>query len=320
LKIDSYKILVGNATDIGQIRSYNEDYMAHFKTPYGYCIIVCDGMGGHAAGDVASQGAIEAIKHYLQDGKVTKLDTANSLQNAIEFANYKLREMVQQNPALTGMGTTCVMALINKAEMYVAHAGDSRLYLIRDNNIKQLSKDHSTIQNLIDTGVLTEEEALLSDKRNQITKAIGIFEKVEPTVTKDAFRLKHNDKILLCSDGLTAHVSQKEILETTKAHSDVQEAAMKLIEKANSGGGSDNITVQLIQYYGKSSTLKKNRRIKKIIRIAVIFFIVIAIGYVTYRKLGPSDKDKTKMKEPISTSNNDSIDDNEKPNGITKPN
>lgn len=293
MKIDSYNIIVGNATDVGKIRESNEDYMAHFATTYGYCVIVCDGMGGHVAGDIAAQGAIEAIRHYLQDGKVTKLDTPNSLLNAIEFANFKLRETVLQNSALSKMGTTCIMALINNSEMYVAHAGDSRLYLIRDNNIKQLSKDHSTIQNLIDAGVLTEEEAKISDKRNQITKAIGIFEKVEPTVTKEAYLLKKNDKILLCSDGLTAHLSQIEILETINANPDVQGAAMELIEKANLGGGSDNITVQLIQYYGKSSNLGKNRRIKKIIRIAVITLIAIALGSLAYLKFVRSDKEKS---------------------------
>lgn len=290
MKIDSYNIIVGNATDIGQIREHNEDYMAHFDTPYGYCVVICDGMGGHAAGDVASQGAIDAIKHYLQDGKVTRLDNAVSLFNAIEFANYKLREMVQQNPGYAGMGTTCVMALINKAEMHIAHAGDSRLYLIRDNNIKQLSKDHSTIQNLIDAGVLTEEEAAVSEKRNQITKAIGIFEKVEPTVTKNPFQLKHNDKILLCSDGLTGHASPKEILDVINLYPDVQIASMKLIEKANLGGGSDNITVQLIQYTGKSSANRKYKLRRRILWITILLLIVGILSFIVYKEWGSSFK------------------------------
>jgi serine/threonine protein phosphatase PrpC len=278
LKIDSFDIIVGNATDVGKIRECNEDYLAHFDTTYGYCIIVCDGMGGHAAGDVASQGAIEAIKHYLQDGKVTKLDTPNSLQNAIEFANYKLRETVMQNSELTGMGTTCVMALINNAEMFVAHAGDSRLYLIREKSIKQLSKDHSTIQNLIDAGVLTEEEAKVSEKRNQITKAIGIFEKV-----------------LLCSDGLTAHVNDDEILEIINSNTDVQEASLKLIEKANNGGGTDNITVQIIQYIGKSSIVRKKRPVKKMLRFGIITLIVAVLVYVIYNKWLPKHNEKIKL-------------------------
>jgi len=304
LRIDTFNIIVGNATDVGKLRKCNEDYLAHFVTTYGYCIIVCDGMGGHAAGDVASQGAIEAIKHYLQDGKVTKLDTQNSLQNAIEFANYKLRETVKTNSALTGMGTTCVMALINRDEMYIAHAGDSRLYLIRDKNIKQLSKDHSTIQILIDAGVLTEEEAKVSEKRNQITKAIGIFEKVEPSISKEAISLKNNDKILLCSDGLTAHVSDEEILEIISANTDVQDASLRLIEKANNGGGTDNITVQLIQYTGKSSIVSKNQHGKKILRYAIISIVVAALGYLAYNKWWPSTRtEKAVNKASINTTN-----------------
>jgi protein phosphatase len=302
LKIDAYHIIVGNATDVGKVREHNEDYMAHFETPYGYCVIVCDGMGGHAAGDVASQGAVEAIRHYLQDGKITKLDATSSLQNAIEFANYKLREMVQQNPEFAGMGTTCVMVLINKAEMHMAYAGDSRVYLIRDKHIRQLSKDHSTIQHLIDTGILTEQEAKVSEKRNQITKAIGIFEKVGPTVTKVPFMLKYNDRILLCSDGLTGHVESNEILEIINVNSDVQVASMKLIEKANLEGGSDNITVQLIHYAGSSSTIRTHRPIKKIIRAVVIILIIVAIGFATYWKLGPSIKHEPIRNETIKPS------------------
>lgn len=291
MKIESYHIIVGNATDIGQIREHNEDYLAHFEMPGGYCVIVCDGMGGHAAGEIASQGATEAIKHYLQDGKLTKLDTAVSLHNAIEFANYKLREMVQQNAGLAGMGTTCVMMVIINDEMYVAHAGDSRLYLIRDNCIKQLTKDHSTIQNLIDAGVLTGEEARVSDKRNQITKAIGIFEKVNPTVAKYPFRLKHKDKFLLCTDGLTAHVEDEDLLKIVSSHADVQVAAMKLIEMANNGGGTDNITVQVIQYTGQSSATRKHQRLKKLVFIVSFILIASALSFYAFKKWGTSSKD-----------------------------
>lgn len=287
MKIDSYNLTIGNATDVGKVREVNEDYMAHFATAYGYCAIVCDGMGGHAAGDVASQGAIAAIKHYLQDGNVTRLDTTTSIQNAIEFANYKLRESVKQNSGLVGMGTTCVMALICNAEMYIANAGDSRLYLIRGKHIKQLSKDHSAIQDLIDAGVLTEEEAMLSEKRNQITKAIGIFEKVEPSISKEPFQILTNDKILLCSDGLTAHVSRDEILEIINDNEDVQLAALKLTEKANANGGSDNITVQLIQYSGKPSLNHKRKRSIKMFRYAIISLIIMVLGIVAYLKLWP---------------------------------
>ena len=250
MEIAPYHITIGNATDIGRVRERNEDYMAHFDTPLGYCIIVCDGMGGHAAGEVASQNAVDAIRCFLQNGKIIKLDIATTLQNAIEFANYKLREMAQQNPVLKGMGTTCVLALIKNAEMFVAHAGDSRLYLIRDKKIQQITKDHSAVQNLIDLGALTEEEAEQSNKKNLITKAIGIFEKVEPVVTLHPIILSHNDKILLCSDGLTGQVSMQNIMKTINSNNDVQHAALQLIEKANKEEGVDNITVQIIHYTG----------------------------------------------------------------------
>jgi PPM family protein phosphatase len=309
LKVDSYRIIVGNATDTGIVRSYNEDYMAHFDTPYGYCIIVCDGMGGHAAGDIASRAATEALKHYLQDGNLTKLETPNSLQNALEFANYKLRQMVRENPKLAGMGTTCVMALIYRSDLFIAHAGDSRIYLIRNNTIRQLTRDHSTIQNLIDSGIMTPEEAKHSNKKNQITKAIGIFDRVEPSVAKHALHLKHNDKILLCSDGLTTHVDQKEILKTVKAHVDAQDAALQLVEKANLLGGTDNITVQLIHYYGKSTvTLKEKIQIKRIVIASIIFLMVLALGYFVYQKIRPAMMQKnTETDLPVSLPANDSI-------------
>lgn len=200
--IAGYPISIGNATDVGKHRAHNEDYLAHFPTSFGYCIVVCDGMGGHAAGEVAAQHATAAIREYLEDGQNTKADAALCLTNAIEFANFRLREMVREDKELSGMGTTCVIALLKGTHFYLAHAGDSRAYLIRNGEIQQVTKDHSSVQEMIDNGVLTEEEAAVSDKRNQISKALGLFEKVAPTVTKTPLPLKHDDKILLCSDGL----------------------------------------------------------------------------------------------------------------------
>ncbi len=264
---------MGNATDVGKVRQCNEDYMAHFGTAYGYCIIVCDGMGGHAAGDVASRAAVEAIRHYLQDGRITKTDTSNALHNAIEFANFRLREMVAQKPELSGMGTTCVIALIKNAELYVAHAGDSRLYFVRNNHTEQVTRDHSTVQDLIDAGMLTQDEARQSEKRNQITKAIGIFEKVGSSILAEPIQLNYNDKILLCSDGLTTHVSENEISEMINLNEDVQLTASQLVDKANEGGGTDNITVQLIHYIGKPTPGQKLGQLGKLFNTMLAFLI-----------------------------------------------
>lgn len=286
MKIENYNINIGNATDVGKIRQYNEDYLAHFSTSSGYCVIVCDGMGGHAAGDVASQAAVEAIKHYLQDGTITKLDTPDSLLNAIEFANYRLREMVEQKPALAGMGTTCVIALFNNNEMYAAHAGDSRLYLIRNKEIKQISKDHSTVQQLIDAGAMSEEEAKQSNKRNQITKAIGIFEKVEPSISQTPILLKPYDKILLCTDGLTTHLEDKEIRKIISLNEDVQTAALKLTESANANGGSDNITVQLVEFTGESNKNRNKHPGRSVLKV-VFALLVVALGVFSYKYFKP---------------------------------
>lgn len=284
MKVSDYHIAIGNATDVGKIREQNEDYMAHFNTPLGYCIIICDGMGGHAAGQVASQNAVGAIQQYLQDKQNENSDITVALKNAIEFANFQLREMMTKDPALKGMGTTCVLALIKDGWLYTAHAGDSRLYLIRKGSTEQITKDHSSVQKLIDIGVLTEKEAELSDKKNQISKAIGVFEKVDPAISETPVALHKNDIILLCSDGLTGHVSREKIQETVIANKDVQNAALKLTELANTGGGSDNITVQVVHYTGKTKIKKRKWLARKRVAIIFLVFIVLAFGFIGYKK------------------------------------
>lgn len=282
--IPLYNIAIGNITDIGKIREQNEDYMAHFDTLLGYCIIVCDGMGGHAAGHIASQNAIIAIQQFLKDPKNENNSVPVALKNAIEFANFQLREMVVQNPALSGMGTTCVLALIKRGLLFTAHAGDSRIYLIRKGLVKQITKDHSSVQKLIDIGVLTEEEAELSNKKNEILKAIGIFEKVDPTITEMPIELHKYDKLLLCSDGLTGHVSKEEIAETVLSTDDIQKAVTRLVEMANEGGGTDNITVQLVNYTGKTITNKKKLSIKKLVAVCILLVAVICFSFWMYKK------------------------------------
>jgi len=294
LKISDYHISIGNATDVGKVREHNEDYLAHFDTPLGYCIIICDGMGGHAAGDVAAQSATAAIQQFLQDPSNKNSTIPIALKNAIEFANYKLKEMMNQNPALKGMGTTTIVALIKNGRLYTAHAGDSRLYLIKKGGIKQLTKDHSSVQQLIDQGVLTEAEAELSDKKNQISKAIGIFDKVEPTITESSFPLNKNDKLLLCSDGLTGHLSKEKIYETILSFDNIQSAAMKLVELANGNGGSDNITVQLVHYAGQSMRSKKKILSKRNTAIVIVVFALSLFWVWAFKNHNSNNKMVTK--------------------------
>ena len=250
MKPADYHITIGNATDIGKARKENEDYLAHFNTPNGYCILICDGMGGHTAGQIAAQSASIAMQQYLQDSQNGKTDISKELIHAIEFANFRLREIIKEKPALTGMGTTCVLALIKNGQLYTAHAGDSRIYLIRKKSIKQITKDHSSIQQLIDEGVLTKKEAEMSINKNEIVKAIGVFETVSPTVLAKPIALQKNDRLLLCSDGLTEHLRKDVIAATIQSIDDVQNASLQLVQLANDNGGSDNITVQVIHYMG----------------------------------------------------------------------
>ena len=282
--ITEYNISIGSATHTGKVRELNEDSMAHFDTPIGYCIIVCDGMGGHAAGDVASQNAVNSIQQFLQDSNNMLPVILAVLKNAVEFANFHLREMITASPALKGMGTTLVLALIKDGQLYTAHAGDSRIYLLQNGGIEQITKDHSPVQKLIDIGVLTEEEAELSDKKNQISKAIGIFEKVEPSVTATPIRMQHNDTIVLCSDGLTGHVNKMKIAEIVASTADIEEAALQLIAEANEGGGSDNITVQLVHYSGNPTAIKKKRPLKRIITILIVLIVIAAVLFWGYNK------------------------------------
>ncbi len=250
MKPADYFISIGNATDVGKVRELNEDYLAHFDTPLGYCIIICDGMGGHTGGQVAAQTAALAIQKYLQDSQIDATGTPVTLSNAFEFANFQIRKLIGEKPSLNGMGTTCVLALIENGKLFTAHAGDSRIYLIRKNKILQITRDHSSVQQLIDEGVMTEEEAGASDKKNQIIKAIGVFEKVQPTISENPITLSKDDKILLCSDGLTEHLTAATIFTIVEKIQNIQEASLELIHSANRNGGTDNITVQMIHYTG----------------------------------------------------------------------
>jgi serine/threonine protein phosphatase PrpC len=297
LNASDYHIAIGNATDVGKIRERNEDYMAHFDTPFGYCIIICDGMGGHAAGEVASQNAVVAIRQYLQDKENENEAITVAMKNAIEFANFQLREMMNKNPALKGMGTTCVLALIKDGQLYISHAGDSRLYLIRNGNADYITKDHSSVQKLIDSGVLTEEEAELSDKKNQISKAIGVFEKVDPAITESPVILQKDDKLLLCSDGLTGHVTRKKILETLSAEDNVQNLSLKLVELANTGGGSDNITVQVVHFTGNTIMNDKKPVALKSLAIVVLLIAGLLLGFIGYMKNENSGNQKPVSKD-----------------------
>nr|WP_294463746.1 Stp1/IreP family PP2C-type Ser/Thr phosphatase [uncultured Sellimonas sp.] len=234
-------------TDIGRKREINQDYVFATDETIGNLpnlLVVADGMGGHRAGDFASKFTVEVLAEEVQNSKETHPEAI--IGNAIQAANERLLAEAEKDNRLEGMGTTLVAATIMDHVLYFANVGDSRLYLI-NKEIRQLSKDHSMVEEMVRLGGLTEEEAKHHPDKNIITRAIGVKQKVEPDFFE--YRLKGGDTILMCSDGLTNMVDDDEIFQIVKSARDIVEAVESLIQRANENGGSDNIGVVLAQPY-----------------------------------------------------------------------
>ena len=234
-------------TDIGRKREINQDYVFATDETIGNLpnvLVVADGLGGHRAGDFASRFTVEVLAEEVQNSKETHPEQI--LGNAIQTANERLMEEAAKDSRLEGMGTTLVAATILDHVLYFANVGDSRLYLI-NKEIRQLSKDHSMVEEMVRLGGLTEEEAKHHPDKNIITRAMGVKDKVEPDFFE--YRLKGGDTILMCSDGLTNMVDDDEIFQIVKSARDIVEAVETLIQRANENGGSDNIGIVLAQPY-----------------------------------------------------------------------
>lgn len=230
-------------TDRGRVRTDNQDaYFAGKITDDSVFAVVCDGMGGANAGNVASELAVRHISEYVirsyRDG-MDMTDTVKTLKNAIVSANISLYDKAVNNAELAGMGTTAVAAFVKDGTAVIAHVGDSRIYLV-NGEIKQLTRDHSVVQSLIESGKITPEDAKVHPRKNVITRALGAEEDV--AVDSDCLNLSNGDTLLLCSDGLTNFLDDKDIL-TVFQNNDISAVAERLVEEANKNGGGDNITV-----------------------------------------------------------------------------
>ena len=211
--------------------------------------VVCDGMGGANAGEVASDMAIKYISERLAAGwrkNMSNESVINLLTTAITAANICIFDKAAENRQLQGMGTTVVAGVMLGDRLVVAHAGDSRAYLFGE-ELTCLTKDHSFVQDLVDAGQITEEQAKFHPDKNYITRALGIEERIEIDFAEYSFGDK--DKLLLCSDGLTNYVSEAEIAEILSAE-DVHDTAAKLVAAANRNGGGDNVTAVVIARQG----------------------------------------------------------------------
>ena len=232
-------------TDIGRKREVNQDYVYVTDKPVGHVpnlFVVADGMGGHKAGDFASKYAVQVLEEHVRNH--SGMGPELIITDAVREANRKIVEKAKQDTGLEGMGTTLVVATIIEHTLYFANVGDSRLYLIRD-EIKQLSKDHSLVEEMVRLGGINEEEAKHHADKNIITRAIGAKDDVE--VDFFEYRLQKGDIILMCTDGLTNMVDDDEIFRIVKGGRDVVETAMQLVEKANENGGKDNIGIVLVE-------------------------------------------------------------------------
>ncbi len=232
-------------THIGLVRKKNEDSCYAAELNDGFFAIVADGMGGHNGGEVASGIVIDTSRLYLEEKPLAQL-TPDDIIHVLSLSNKNVWEKACRDKELKGMGSTATLVLIRDDEAIIGHVGDSRAYLFRNGQLEQLTKDHSYVQILIESGYITKEEALRHPHRNIITRAIGTENEVQPDVL--TIDLLTGDVLLLCSDGLNNAVTDETITEILK--NGIPEAADKLIEASLAAGGTDNISVVIAETDG----------------------------------------------------------------------
>lgn len=234
-------------TDIGKKRKLNQDYVFSSDKPLGNLpniFIVADGMGGHNAGDYASKYTVETMKEEIE--RSFEKNTVKIMGKAIEMANIHIRQKAEEQESLNGMGTTVVAATcLGDKYLEVANVGDSRLYIVNDSKIEQITRDHSLVEEMIRMGGIDRESARIHPDKNIITRAIGARDAVE--VDFFNVELHPGDIVLMCSDGLTNMLEDGEIYRILRGGGSVEEKAEELVTAANNNGGRDNITVIIIE-------------------------------------------------------------------------
>ncbi len=252
----SWTIQVAGKSDIGCVRTNNEDNFG-FDARYGV-FVVCDGMGGQAAGEVASKLGVDTVLEYFRDASKLRTfphhgrnfpdvsERGNALASAVQLANTTIFEAASKTSAHAGMGSTIVAVAAESNFYSVCHVGDSRGYLIRKGEIKQLTADHSLVMEQVRRGLMTLEEAERSEMQNIIIRALGSEPTVEPDV--DDFVALPGDTLLLASDGLTKHVKDPKLLEFVQTSPTLDKAVDAMIQAAKDHGGDDNITVLLLRF------------------------------------------------------------------------
>ncbi len=250
------QVRAGAMTDVGMVRELNEDIVmtveyrrdSQVEPAERYLYVVCDGMGGAAAGEIAAAIAVTTIRNYIESGigSTPGEDLGQLLRLALEEANSKIIEYQAAHPEARGMGSTAVGLLVMPPRAAIAWVGDSRAYLLENGALRQVTKDHSLVERLVEIGQITAEEARHHEHKNVITRSLGARASGPAGAEAVEFRLKRGDRLMLCSDGLTAHVDDAKIGEVLRRHSDPVAATRELVVAANAGGGTDNVSVMVV--------------------------------------------------------------------------
>jgi len=229
------KVTAAVATDVGLVRDGNEDSYLTDEPLFA----VADGMGGHRGGEVASQLAVETLEKLFKKG-------IGELPDQVREANRVVFERSVVDEKVAGMGTTLTAALVEGDRIRLAHVGDSRAYLLREGDLRLLTEDHTLVHRMVTEGEISKEEAETHPQRSVLTRALGVETVVD--VDDDTVQVRPGDRLLLCTDGLTSMVSEQAVEEVLRAVPDPQEAAQRLVQLANEGGGADNTTVVVLDF------------------------------------------------------------------------
>lgn len=276
-----YYCNIEGETNVGCKRKQNEDWLESFECKNGLVAIVCDGMGGHVGGQVASHLAIDTIKEFVCGN--TFNDPNEMIIAACNIANQAILNRTAAEPQLAGMGSTCVMLVVRDGKVYVGSVGDSRVYLVRSKKIIQLTKDQSYVQMLVDMGEITREQAERHPRRNEITNALGLPTMRPATVLDAPIIPEAGDCFLLCSDGLSGMVSDAAIAKIVSSQTTMnqRERVSALIKAACDNGGNDNVTCQIVEFsVSPHGEKKKKGSLLWLWILLPILFITLAGGVV----------------------------------------
>lgn len=293
--------IIANRTDVGRVREVNEDCMVTFDSPNGRVIVVCDGMGGQAAGDVASRLACDIITDIVTNN--TFGTPTEAITRACMAANQGIVHTAAQNPDLEGMGATCVMVIIKDDLVYYGWVGDSRIYYISNGSIRQLSRDQSFVQQLVDQGQLTAAEAESHPNKNQILNALGLPSMTPPELCPAPLSPEAGSVILLCSDGLSGMVDNQTMASiVSNPEKTLQQKADALVDQACANGGTDNITVQMVQFGSAKGAGKAKKNPFMLYCAAAI--IIALIAFAAFFFLSNNKPKEESSKEPSTPTQN----------------